>query len=1181
MEKDEDNLGTLPGPSTPRFPLPRNTTPSSPPASPPRGHQQSNSISESLSEGVSKFQSTIEKSLLLESNVLRAYPPAVPPGTSRRKVTPPQPRLVVPPSPPESFIASGPRQYRSASTGTSGTVRTLPPQEEESDAPALISQLKGRLNKALIMRRGYHSRKSSEVEKSPGSALTPSTANTTSPQSTLDSAVTSNLSAITTAHSSLYLHTFPIPDIVPEAKSGEGSTDSGSSYGLPAYYTEDIGSKHTSQGAFDRLSNVPIRNSTTTNRDEDEHSNIVISGAEVRVEIKRPDGSDIGHRESLDNGRRGVGSVGAFSGRGSAGDDKGKAGTSEVKTITGQETPQTTHALRHQPRGFLILRDPTAVRQRHLNLEAGNNSSSSLGNGSKNSEQYAEETVQYFEGSGFGGTIRKGIKGALPVSESQEFGNSTGSESEPALPCSRLSEDKALSMATSASPTSMVQRPRPALPGRNQSSSSSSILYSSSGLRPSPIRLPTSHSLPSINSTSASINVNAAEGLVRCMSVELGKRLSALSSSGSTSSHSGLDGLGAGMAVVVTTDNDGEINDVKGHLLSIGDEGDDEEHSSGRYDGSNLGDMDKGKGKAVSDQGETSIEESQTSSNSDKQDDSMTTSSDLSEKHLQPVPGVRLGDEMRVHPGDERYNFVYRVRSASPDNQPILIPMYKAPRQSSFPYCNALVSALPQKSRLPQKTSPSITIADSSGTLHSSDVAPSHSVHPAKDRLLGHQKNLKGQKSDLFPQTSPNRPLATPGDGPEDTSASNVDSGDSSNAAYSNVATKGSSSEEQDTDKSVPFSLAEMHTTVFNERSEDSSFFILNNPDRFLDNSIADTKNTGFDQTRRTDKSSSLRGTKSDNIQSSPPVNMLKLALLQRAPIEHESSLPVASPGRESQISAQESVYSKRSSRGQESTFERSESMEDVLNTYRRALYGKQSKNLALETAATGSANQFRRRSNERSTLEATTGSSHILGASPSLAIDNSNFDLEMGIAPEARQARVHHLAEPDPSSLIRSPYLQQPQPSSQQSLREVDSLRSRLDSVEVFEEDHQPLRAQVRVFDPPPCLVKKFYPAHAEASVVPAAPMDPTRASPDPEFVRLQKRFSRVLLFLCFLFPPMLLVLASGGLDNTMLNLTQGKVDHVRVLEKRVGFFAGAFIGSACCSASVVLGILVAKGLL
>ena len=286
-----------------------------------------------------------EKSQILQDNVLRAYPPATPINPSKkRRVTPPQQRIVVPPSPPESLIIS--RQYRSASTATQATARTMPVLEEsEGDAsPGLSSSsLRDRLGKAFTMRRGTHSRKPSSAtsfeflagkqDQGKLTLITNQSSQLSSPQSAqTGSANTSNLSALSTAHTSLYTHTFPITDPLPDIKSQGSATESQASFGSPNYYTVENASRVSSQclpdwpgerrtyqstgdrsfqSAGERSFQSPAQRSFQSPAQrsfqspeernfqspgersvKDEDRNITVKGGEVRVEIRRPTGKE-------------------------------------------------------------------------------------------------------------------------------------------------------------------------------------------------------------------------------------------------------------------------------------------------------------------------------------------------------------------------------------------------------------------------------------------------------------------------------------------------------------------------------------------------------------------------------------------------------------------------------------------------------------------------------------------------------------------------------------------------------------------------------------------------------------------------------------------------------------------------------------------------------------------------
>ena len=639
MEKMFPPLGPSSGPN---FPLPHHIPPSSPPASPPRRRQHSKSISESLADDKARLQSLVEKSQLLEENVLRAYPPAVP-IASKRRVTPPQPRLVVPPSPPESFIASGTRRYRSAS---SATVKTLPAQQEEEPDPIpVISTLKGKLNKTLIMRRGNHSRKSSDVEKSPGSAviqknLTPSTINTQSPQSVPTSAIT-NLSAITTAHTSLYSHTFPVPDVDPEMNEKDSSAESSSSYDLPTYYNEEIISTDNSQRGSEY--GIAHRRSTSGGGND---RNISFKGGEVRVEIRREDEED----ENVFF-RDGPSLYPGFPRNMHEEREFGPISTKNlsVGNLGNNQQPQEIN----QPIGHKVSYSQASFEQMQNTSQQQKFESKRLSFGSegKNSDDYADEAAQFFEDFGFGGTPTNGTKPSIPLSSSPRLSENAEGQGENAS-SSVLgdSSSSALNLRRNSSSISLNQVRRPVLLGRNHGSSSSSLLRGIGGLRPAPIRGLSASSLD--GASSPTMDLNDAFGLMRTMGAELARRLSTLSSSGASlsSAAGGIEaGFGAGLAVVVSTDGVGEISDLRGHLMSIADEEDGE--ISGDRNGDSAWDArDKGKQKEISEGGGRSTEGS---NDRDEKIKSIGTSTQPSDENWK----FRQGEgNVLVHPGDPRYD---------------------------------------------------------------------------------------------------------------------------------------------------------------------------------------------------------------------------------------------------------------------------------------------------------------------------------------------------------------------------------------------------------------------------------------------------------------------------------------------------------------------------------------------
>ena len=628
MEQNLPQLGPASG-----HPFLHNNQPSSPPASPPRQRQHSNSISESLSDGL-RLQTAIDRSQLLEYSVLRAYPPANP---SRRRVTPPQSRLIVPPSPPESLIASGTRRYRSAS---SATVKTMPPQEEEPDPVPIISSLKGRLNRALSIRRGHHSRQSSDaVDLEAGKSLTPTTIQTQSPQSAPNSATTANLSAVTTAHTSFYSHTFPVPDILPEEKGSEAITDSNSSYALDTYYGG------TSRRSKSTVQDLGMRQSPITRDGVNKDRDFDVMTGEVRIEIRRPyskdenqnlhrsyPSKDLGRHDSLTEGPSGGNIVEGNTALARGG---GGAGFNAVSSDKKKEnTPVTPLGLRrHQ--GYSNLRDRIGLQ----GLPVDDPSFGSTDNLSQNTDDLANETAEYFEelSSLYSpGGIRKAVSAQkFESSQTQDRDNECANTSS-----SVLGGD------------SVHSRQRPGALERSYTSSSSNILHPGAAERPSPRRLLTGQSIMSAE-RSSSIDPNDAAEIVRCLSTDLGRRLSVLSSSGtSVKSNSG---RGAGFAVVLTTDGVGDINNLSGHLVSIADEGDESDSISDKHGSRTPAWKDKGKGRAVSEKDEKSNGESNESS---KGEEGLGDTLGKSGSSLEVLDeNFELGGQgALLHPGDERYD---------------------------------------------------------------------------------------------------------------------------------------------------------------------------------------------------------------------------------------------------------------------------------------------------------------------------------------------------------------------------------------------------------------------------------------------------------------------------------------------------------------------------------------------
>lgn len=487
------------------------------------------------------------------------------------------------------------------------------------------------------MRRGHHSRQSSDaVDLEAGKSLTPTTVHTQSPQSAPNSATTANLSAVTTAHTSFYSHTFPVPDILPEEKGGEATTDSNSSYALDTYYGGASGrSKSTVKdlGGYDTTCQSP-----TTRVNEDR--NFDVMAGEVRIEIRRPFEKDEnpnlqinypprdiyrhdGLMEGPSDGNVVEGNIAPAQGKGGAGFHG--VGSGSYK----ESIPVNPLGLRRY-QGYSNLRDRTGLQV----LPVDDPSFTSSDDRSQNTEDLANDTVEYFEelASGYTpGGIKKAISSQTLESSRTQNTNTSSS----------LLGDG-----------SLHSRQRPGALDRSYTSSSSNIFYSSTAERPSPRRLLTGQPILSAERTS-SIDPSDAAEIVRCLSTDLGRRLSAALSSSGTSVKSN-SALGAGFAVVLTTDGAGDINNLSGHLVSITDEGDEGDSISDEHASGGPGWKDKGKGRAISEKDEKSNGESSESS----KDEGLGGTLGNSGSSLEVSDGnFKLGGQgVLVHPGDERYD---------------------------------------------------------------------------------------------------------------------------------------------------------------------------------------------------------------------------------------------------------------------------------------------------------------------------------------------------------------------------------------------------------------------------------------------------------------------------------------------------------------------------------------------
>lgn len=144
-----------------------------------------------------------------------------------------------------------------------------------------------------------------------------------------------------------------------------------------------------------------------------------------------------------------------------------------------------------------------------------------------------------------------------------------------------------------------------------------------------------------------------------------------------------------------------------------------------------------------------------------------------------------------------------------------------------------------------------------------------------------------------------------------------------------------------------------------------------------------------------------------------------------------------------------------------------------------------------------------------------------------------------------------------------------------------LDALCARLRSVDVLDEDDLEGGSGRRQFDTPPRIINKVYPVAIPGQKTPSHQEPPTGQPLQPEYLALQQKYSRVLLFLCCLFPPLLIVLAYGGMDNVMVNFTDGRVDNVGAFYKHVALYVGAFMGTMCCAIPITVGILSGIGVL
>lgn len=454
---------------------------------------------------------------------------------------------------------------------------------------------------------------------------------------------------------------------------------------------------------------------------------------------------------------------------------------------------------------------------------------------------------------------------------------------------------------------------------------------------------------------------------------------------------------------------------------------------------------------------------------------------------------------------------MYRIRPSSPNNQPLLVPFYNTSPTSNFPYCNALISSLPQKSKLQQLKDTQAAAGYSKPTLqtphqrthYAGETPPSHVekafVRPAADApyvrppiedLNEHRARLKkvaSKKEVLLEGSSKGVPnarrdvaITLPGDGAADTSTSDPD---------------------------VDNSLGVLPLTPKSSRPR-----VLKDARPFFHSNLVDNFNLDFDQAM-----SSLRS--EPRLHSDQPNPEASTTFYPSSPPEPSFIGPKTAHN-----SHCSSTYSNNSISGENLSVYESVSIHNYEDT-----------SVIL-----------RHPSSTRGPME---------------IIAKSN---QTGTAPDIQ---IIPPSSPGPNQHLEK----------LEGLDELELLRSRLRSVEIFDDRDQNLRIGRRQFDSAPHLVSKSYPHQPEERILPRQP----EVVKDSETLRMQQKYSRVLLFLCCLFPPLLYVLAYGAMDHMMLSFTDGRVAHVGVFYKRVAFVVGTVVGSICCCIPIVCGILAAKGAL
>ncbi|KAI5797378.1 hypothetical protein DFH27DRAFT_612077 [Peziza echinospora] len=1235
--------------------------PSSPPASPPRRRQHSSSISESLA-GRPPDHYTADQSQDLESSVLRAYPPQ----SKTRKFTPPQPRLVVPPSPPESFIASGPRQYRSASTTTSATVRTMPVQPEEEEEPVpVMTALKGKLNKALgINRASAHRRQLSDVDRSPASLAT-----TQSPQSAPNSAGTQFSANFSTAHTSIISGYNAGPPVVQQAS--ENTQPPPAPKYLSHYtYPEDYKFREEpSQYSLGRMSDVQPRNpglSGNANRA------VMLAGGEVRVEIKRPLG-EVGHG----NIQNMTSQSGLFAARdfGASGSpivrDFGASSSSAVGGTQVQghmdsenrrensEVGPVVWSVRPQPQDFGSQLLPPIPYARSLSYDGLNDNG---GNVSKTSEDYINETVSFFETLGMGAdeSVRKGTMSALEYdSSSHEISSMAaalpsssvlgGDDSfrpggarninmpdesyigsanmdvtqtssgvlaaddsfRPSAPLNGSMLDESSYQLPTAGPalasesvlsegnsfisgngqnTSMLDESSVNLPNQHSRSSSALGLQSSSrrptiksrtnsrsssvppvtGLRPGFMRSQTGASM---DTTSSSMALEEVEEIVRRMSVDLGKRLSNMSSSGGSLNSGREGGIGAGMAVVVTADGEGGINDLRGALLSISDEDDEEDHTESSYGGSNV--RDKGKGKKVPGRGgksQTSHSESEAAYGSG----SVNAAGPSVHKGV-GILGAGYEEQVLVHPGDERYNFVYRLRSSSPHNKPLLVPFYNDSQPASFPYRNALISSIPQKNssyRVPSnpKMIEKLKEAPFISTPHTpySGEMPPPVVEEGFPRVAPGAGLVKPSREELRP-SSRGRPETKASAEPIRSISQNIPT-EGNEKPLAVLTSDGAADPTNTEEPESPSNVTRHSSQFFSEESApdaDNSVVIVND-------SIVETPND--DSEKSEDKSEIIESqnfvSAEDMVSVDDSFIIVNCPVLEAAEdhkdttkesgLEHNDNPPPKDPIAHEQSGGEINGYELQ-------TFTKSHgqnlSASNDIHEHQPLVDAETSiarNNTETNTNIVNPAGSECLTENDPGQIQVTT-SSRVSGALGNFRTTVTRASVVGSSLIEESRAVLRTNAQALGDVTVRATsFVQNISPSVRDMLRRMP--------VEELETEKNFKAKQKKLFSTPPTMFPPGkYHEHQKSKVLTDKTKVKKLSRYDLHQLKLQEKYSKRLLYFCMALFPLCILMAAGMMNGAIRWLSNEKVLEVRQRERKIALIYGWVCFALCC---VVAGV-------